>query len=518
MRVARAVAVTVLIPLATLPLLWNRAEHRPMGREGRQGIPIGKVEIIRAISNDDSIVIVFKPVQGAQDYWAYVVGKEGDKKAHGQETAIRPPVGGTLLWEKQLFDLGDVRTIELNAINRKCSVVVEALDKGAPYQPMLPMDPSQSMQATSAIPHGLDSTHGSRQEATVGHITNGHGPRDSEPTVIARSAPYEVSPKRRGVASMPTGSQRFYESWRSFPSLVKTGNNPRLKDSLFQGTGEYVEFETPRQKNGKSEWRLSYWGAMPQQMGSDGQPRGSYPLMMKDHAMWRLEDAGHVTNASAVLSLLAKNFDISKGKALHVTWEWNPFATSRNWHDLLITRAGDPVTNPGKLDTAPWNQPTLSGDAFKWEIQFSAHFGKVFRAGKPTEVVNIGWGPEGKHWRETARVFWDGGTPMANGTMLDVDKRHRYDLYLWKTGCQVEERDALGRLLNKARRTFPAGTELPFEKVQVHWVHQLYHTALRRQELSPRSSSMRLYSDFMQGFDINHSDNYAVEVLATPPS
>jgi hypothetical protein len=513
MKSIRPLALTLLVPLAVFPLVGRDGGPVPALRSAPRLRQIGRVEIVKVVPNDDSVVVVFKPVEGALDYWAYIVGKEADKKAHGQETAIPPPVGGTLPWEKALFDLGDVRTIELNAIGKKCSVVVEALDRVAPYHPMLPMDPALSMPAVNAQAHGMRAvSHGAAMDEKSVHVTNGHGPGDGTPGVIARSDPYTVTPKRRGVASMPNGTQRFYESWRAFPGLVKTGRNPKLKNSLFQGTGEYVEYETPPQKSGRVEWRLSFWGAMPQK-----ETEGSYPLMMKDHAMWRLEDAGHVTNASAVFSLLLKSFDISKGKALHVTWEWNPLATSRNWHDLLIARTGDPITNPGKLDTAPWNWPTLSGDAFRWEVQFHAHFGKVFRGGKATEVVNTGWGPEGKHWRETARVFWDGGTPMANGTMLDVDKRHRYDLYLWKTGCQVEERDALGRLLNKARRTFPAGTELPFEKVEVHWVHQLYHTALRHQEIGPRAGSMRLYNEHMRGFDINHSDNYAVEVLAAPP-
>lgn len=450
--------------------------------------PAAKVEVLGQVQGDDSVTVYFKRVDGALDYWAYDARYPNERKACGQDTSayLPPAVGGTLPYEAALFLPGDVRSIRLNGVRAGCKAVVQALDGLAPYESLLDC---MMHEGTDKGDHVC--------------IINGQGDPGVWPHVIATSDPYPVAYKRH--KARPGG---FFENFRFNAPWVRTGYNPHDKDAWFESTGEYVQWATRGNLKSGTKWTLTFYGA---------DPNGSMPLQDHQHMMWRLEDAGHVTNASAVLSLASRSFVVpnaGSGKRLHISVEWTPTATSRRWFDVVLTRHGDRITNAGKLDTPPYTSPTVSGDYMRWELQSNKMTAQVFRAGAPQEVLDLGWGPDGRYWREVARLFWDNYSLMGSGNMMDADKPATFEWLLDSENMEFRITDWLGRRLNTAHRRLDR--PVPYDVVDLGFVHQLYHTSNEVQDLVPLRGRARLYALLMQGFDIPHLDNVEVWTEAAP--
>ena len=65
--------------------------------------------------------------------------------------------------------------------------------------------------------------------------------------------------------------------------------------------------------------------------------------------------------------------------------------------------------------------------------------------------------------------------------------------------------------------TFPAGTALPFDKCQVYFVHQVYHTSNDRSELVTYSPAESYWYNNRPYSDERHWDNMGQEVLSAFP-
>ena len=115
-----------------------------------------------------------------------------------------------------------------------------------------------------------------------------------------------------------------------------------------------------------------------------------------------------------------------------------------------------------------------------------------------------------------ARTRWD-GVHLANGTVQEIDKRHRFDLYLSKTHYRIIETtpDGLNNLVRD--KDFPAGASLPFDKCQMYFVHQVYHTLNDRNELVSYDPSESYWYNNRPYSDERHWDNMGQEVLTQFP-
>jgi hypothetical protein len=456
------------------------------------------VTITRVVPNDDSVVIEFLAVPGAVDYRVYDVNHPMHVKYAGQ--TMQYPIFAP---EAPFPDYSRY-SIEVNGIDRVngATLVVEAVDRLGPFQS--PFDQTTPPEPCTC---GPSSPCGQGLDCPCCHskvILNGQGDPNGVPVVIARSAALTVHCMPRGVNGGLKGSQVWFEDFQNPAPLFKTGNNPHLPNSAYQGSNEYIEWDNGRMT-------VSAWGSQPDQ---------TTVFFDHQHFMDLLSDSKGITNASLVIHPKS-HFDITGGRTLHVTWEVDAHFSGRRWCNVVVTRAGDGITNPGKLDTAPWNSPTVSGDEFRWEVQNYNHFAQLFLKAVPTEVGNRGW----IDYTKVARIFWDNSTPLSNGTLLEVDKRHRFDLYLTKKAFQLEERDQFGTLTNKQTRVFPDGTTLPFEDCEVSFVHQIYHSAEEHDEMIRAGGGPSLYYNYMTNTDERHWDNIGIEVLdssaisdSTPPT
>ncbi len=449
----------------------------------------GEVKIVAVYPNDDSVVVEFEPIPGAIDYRVFDVSDPMTVKYAGHWFEYPPATGGTVPYEDDLFR-EKTRSIEWNGLSGPATLVVEAVDVLGPY-----MTPQECMEHMPGDGHHCS--------------LNGHGSPVNMPMVLARSAPFEAKP-RANVHS--NGS--YFEGFKDdFPPFVEKPN-PHLPYAQFQVSGhdEYRRWENSRML-------VEGWGI---------DPAKTFIRAHRLHFEDVTADGRGVTNAS--LSIRLKYVaDISGGKCMRVSFEVDPRMTGRRWCDVAVIRAGDPLNNVGKLDTPPYVLPTESGDMFRWEIKDNRHQTQLFRKvavhnSTPEEVTTEELIPaeELEAWlrqREFARVFWDGWSPMANGGPHNMDRRHKFELILWKTGYTISERNHRGQLVNFSRDTFLNGVQLPFEQCEVAFIHQVYHTAAEPGEMRLAKADNQYVSiiNNTPDLDVRHWDNFAIEVLDKIP-
>ena len=427
------------------------------------------VQITNVEPNDDSAIVTFAAVPGAVDYRAYDVLRPNTVKYSG----------GSL-------------SIEMNGLDtiNGSSVVVEAVDKLGPFQIM---DGMAGPGATQ-----MDGVHSA---------INGQGDPSDLPLVLASSAPVTVKPQPRTL----TGEQVFFDNFRGEKPLVTLpcpAPIPGESGSIYGYPNNYLALANDK-------WEVRNY---------DGDLENSRVFFMGSHFMDTLYDGGtaHVTpvihnnNASLVMVPNA-TADISGGKVLHVTFEVDAHMDGRRWCDLFVGEAGDTLTDPGKFSDFAGRKPTTSGKLFRWEIQ-NAHSLSLFPGEKSdafTDIVPLthqehGVGPDSfglcTRMLPWCKVPW-------NGTPGDLDKRHKFDLYLSKTRAVIMEQGVVVKDV-----TFPDGRTLPFDKCQVYFVHQLYHTGNDRHELIDYSPNECYWSNNRPYSDERHWDNLGEEVLSAFPA
>jgi len=108
--------------------------------------------------------------------------------------------------------------------------------------------------------------------------------------------------------------------------------------------------------------------------------------------------------------------------------------------------------------------------------------------------------------------------PLANGTSQDLDKRHKFDLYVSKTHYRMVETMPDGMYNVVREKDFPAGSSLPFDKCQVYFVHQVYHTANDIGELTTYYPYEQYWFTQRSFSDERHWDNMGQEVLPAFPA
>lgn len=424
------------------------------------------VQITDVKANDDSALVSFAAVPGAVDYRVYDAAKPSSVKYSG----------GSL-------------SIEMNGLDPAAGadLVVEAVDKLGPFQTMDGMAGPGAMQ--------MDGMHSA---------INGQGDPSNVPLVLAKSDVFHVTCQPKSLA----GSQVFFDNFRgSLPFTPVASLDPALA-ARSNSYNEITEVENDK-------WHIRSYG-MDTAM--------SRIFTMGNHFMDTVYDGptaattpfSHNNNASMVMMPNA-TADISGGKILHVTFEVDAHMDGRRWCDVFVGAAGDPLIEPGKFADFAGRRPTLSGRLFRWEIQNGVHALSLFPGIKPdanSDVVELthqksGVGPDS--FGICARSGPWCATPF-NGTPGDLDKRHKFDLYLSKNRAVVMEQ---GVVVKDA--PFPDGATLPFDKCQVYFVHQLYHTGNDRPELLGHTDEPYWYN-YRPWADERHWDNMGQEVLSSFPA
>lgn len=426
------------------------------------------VQITDVKANDDSALVTFAAVPGAADYRIYDVAKPNSVKYSG----------GSL-------------SIEMNGLDPVvgADLVVEAVDKLGPFQTMDGMAGPGAMQ--------MDGMHSA---------INGQGDPSDVPIVLASSAPVHVTCRPATLA----GSQVFFDTFRSEQPLVEQPLPALVPGTWVGDPNGFAEFTNDK-------WTIRDYG---------GDLKNTKIFFMGSHFMDTVYDGGtpgtcipmHNNNASLVMMPNA-TADISGGKVLHVTFEVDAHMDGRRWCDVFVGPAGDTLVDPGKFADFAGRRPTLSGRLFRWEIQNGAHSLSLFPGIKPdaiSDVVHLthqesGVGPD------SGGICARSGPWCAipfNGTPGDLDKRHKFDLYLSKNRAVVMEQ---GLVVKDA--SFPTGATLPFDKCQVYFVHQLYHTGNDRPELLGRTdvNEPYWYND-RPWADERHWDNLGEAVLDAFPA
>ena len=442
-----------------------------------------KIAITKIVPNDDSAVVFFTPIPGATDYRIYDVSNPAKMKYAGNLTlqqtdaglATRTPIG-----------------IEWNGIDPTtgADLIVEAVDKFGPFQRM-------------------DGTTGSgvmNMNSMDGDAVNGQGDPSNSPAVLTQSDPFHVT----CAPVTLTGDQVFFDNFRGskpftplgMPSVIPPGSN------FYGHPGDYAAYANDK-------WEIREYGA---------DITNSQIFAMGNHFMDTIYDGGgptssngpHNNNASMVMVPNA-TADISGGKVLHVTFEVDAHTDTRRWCELMIGEAGDTLINVAKFDQTG-GKPTVSGKLLRWQIENGADQMQVFLGDDNTRGVDLMQFSSFADSVTCARLMWDHVGPYANGTDQDLDKRHRFDLYLSKTHYKMMETTPDGLYNIVREKDFPAGVSLPFDKCQVYLVHQVYHTGNDRPELMEWAPYESYWYNFRPYSDERHWDNIGFEVLSSFPS
>lgn len=448
--------------------------------QSEPGLPV--VEIVQVVANDDSATVILPELPaGAKDWRVYDASNPAKVKYAGRrtdQTRVNQP-------SREPY------AIEWNGINPQtgADLIAEAVDKLGPFQKMDGM----AMMASGAL--------------------NGQGDPSSVPNAVARSQAVHVTCQPRGVGRDLRGSQVFFDNFRNaqpFVPLPMPAPAPSgVYSSFYAHPGDYQELANDK-------WVLKNFG---------GDLVNSKFFIMDGHFMDTFYDGGgpnspspaHNNNASMIL-MPKSTADISGGKTLHVTFEVDSHFDLRRWGDVFVAEAGDLLVEPGKFADFQ-HLPTLTGNLFRWEIQAESHLAQLFGKNQDgslasTDLVQAG---DFSDAQSVSRILWDHMTPLANGTTQDLDKRHRFDLYLSQNRYRFEERNAQGNVIVVRDRTFPAGKTLPFTRCQVYFVHQVYHTSNDRPELMTYAPWETYWVNHRPWADERHWDNMGQEVLDTFP-
>ena len=440
-----------------------------------------KVTITKIVPNDDSAVVFFTPVHGVADYRIYDIRNPAKVKYAGQITQQQTAAG---------FVPRMALSIEWNGIDPTsgADLVVEAVDKLGPFQKMDgdAGDVAMNMDGMTSV------------------AINGQGDPSNVPNVLAQSDTFHVS----CVPVSLTGQQAFFDNFRNSAPFVKQPIPAPVDGGQYYGDpGDYAVYANDK-------WEIRQYGAdlVNSKISATG-----------NHFMDTTYDGGGIgspnpahNNVASMVMMPKATADLSGGKVLHVTFEVDAHMDGRRWCELIIGEAGDTLIDCAKFSEFE-RKPTVSGKLLRWQIQSEVHSLQAFLGDGNFRGVDLIQPTDGADIQTTARMMWDHKGPYANGTSQDLDKRHRFDLFLSKTHYRLQETAPDG-LYNVVReKDFPVGVSLPFDKCQVYFVHQVYHTANDIAELTEWYPFESYWYTQRPYADERHWDNMGFEVLTAFP-
>ena len=409
--------------------------------------------ITSIVANDDSALVSFTPVRGAIDYRAYTVYQDG--------SMIHPA--------RIKYSGGDL-SIEVNGVNPTLGsdIVVEAVDALGPFQDMDPANmPLMDM------------------------IINGQGAPANVPNVMivngipSRSAITHLTP----VPFTLSGTQVFFDNFRGEQPLVAVPADQLpaecVKANTLSGRTLYQELQNDK-------WSIRLF---------DHDANHTKVFFMSNHFMDILYDYNGTVRAKMLM--ITRSFPtLATGDALHVTWEVDAHESLNRTLGCMVLPASCQVNMSPGTDLPTTHGPSMDCQIIASLAGFLLGDGKSQSRGLP--------GPSIARWHGIGRSFGGG----LNGSDQDLDKRHKFDLYLSSTSVRLLEQ---GQQIRAATFT-PALTWLEGHPLQIGWYHYLYHSAadrvyLLRGELSPRPS---YWLDRRPNSDERHWDNVGFEVIPNP--
>ncbi len=442
-----------------------------------------KVSITKVVANDDSAVIFISPVPGATDYRVYDIHNPSRTKYAGQITYQKT----------SCEDLPRMAlSIEWNGINPAvgADLVVEAVDKLGPFQRM----------------DGVIGSGAMKMSSMSGQAMNGQGDPSNVPMVLAQSEAFHVD----CVPISLKGSQAFFDNFRASQPFVK-----QPLPSYIPPGSQYFGQEKDYAAYDNDKWEVRQYGV---------DLTNSQFFVMGNHFMDTTYDGGGPgspnpshNNVASMVMMPKATADISGGKVLHITFEADAHLSGRRWLEVGIGEAGDELINIAKFETHNLG-PTISGKFMRWQIQNANINLDLFPSiGGVYSRVDL---LQFSDWNDTqtaARIHWDHTGPLANGTPQDLDKRHKFDLYVSKTHYRLQETMPDGLYNTVRERDFPAGSSLPFDKCQVYFVHQVYHTWNEIHETKEYNPCEQYWYNQRAFADERHWDNMGFEVLDAFP-
>jgi hypothetical protein len=433
------------------------------------------VKILRVEPNDDSAKVHFEHVEGAVDYRIYPTGHAHAKKYSGGNTIV-----------------------EWNGIRAATEVVVEAVDQLGPFQ-----------FHDGSIPH------------SEVHSINGHGPSTNQPKVIARSAPFTITPEPHAFRTLP--NVIFFDDYRDGSKYTKHPleiTDPRTGQMSLQ----YVRFTD---SNGT-------WEPI---QGFDVDAKFTNIFADHDHVMDIIRDGG--TEGSNVPPRVSygglyfetsRTADLTGGKIVHFTHEVDAhFPTGRRWWSVIVHSPGDWILHPKQTPWDPNYHPSKEQKPVLWWQISTAHslalYDRTFPKGNvPITRQEHGAGPDSFNWCQRSGVWApvdpvtgrnpngerftsQGGQWLGNGEPT-IDLRRRFDIYLSKERVQIWED---GHLCRDAR------IELNLDQVVFALEHGMYHSALEEQEIKDYAPHQQYYRNFAKDFDERHWDNVGARYVDAFP-
>ena len=434
----------------------------------------GSVSIIKTTPNDDSVLITFTTTSQAKDYRIY---------QPSQTPKVYKYSGGST------------------------SIEINGLPTGVPVQLRL--------EAVDRLGPFLNATHVAGDDSHVNHNSevhiNGQGDPSNRPQVIG-SVDFTVTPRtlRRFLGNNPN----FFDGFTNSDPLVMQPSMPACPAGFncsFYGNDRHSRLA----KN--SNWNVFM-------LGTDFKADLRHNLFVNNlHMMGIARDGGapytnmplHNNNGSLVF--IPEKTKVRKesfrGKVLHVTFEVDAHMGGRRWPNLGIIPYDSNLINAEDVwklsGTGPgYLQTDGDGKAIWWRMM------------RDRNICSITY-PDASN-RFTSSDFFDipsRETSGANGTPVqNLDKRHKFDFYLWSTGkVRIEERDGDGNLYYRNEGNIPAGMSIPdkiLDGPMPAFVHEIYHTWNDRPEMMLYNPPQaKYYINFMPHSDERHWDSMGFEII-----
>ena len=517
--------------------------------------------IAGTVPRDDAMYVLFDQIAGAADYilYKYVSGvapevlmKSG--KAAGEYR--RSPYNGNVP------ALAPTRlAIQINDIDPINPVMLQvaALDKLARYQKQ---DGMMAMGG-AMIPGGPAMPNmANDQMATVngpipvdGFVKNGQGDPSSVPNIVALSAPFSVQCVPFNLTGTDGhGGLAFLDRFRDGVNepIVQV---PMAADIVARiAAGNTLLSDNPYiRKLQTTNWGLTFYVC----------DNGTSKVFFMPHFMSTLADGGgpgmpysqgvptagnlglHQANSSMVMQPRAADgsewfADISSGRVLHMTMEVDAHVNSRRFAIMSVkgrgqslyqaapTKMHDDILTTDNRSTADANFISLVVDSGQFSLIYFRANGST--TGRPYDRVTLaGSDPDYNDNLAVTRAALYGLEPRANGTAQNLDKMHRFHLYLSNTRFRFVEETPEGTFSVAYERPFPAGVTLPASwltsGVNPLFIQEIYHTGI-----DSFVGEMSLAQSFPGGPENNHWinnrpytderhwDNMGAEVIAAFPT
>lgn len=470
------------------------------------------IPISRTVSRDDSVFVIFNRWPGALDYVCYKhvdgvapeVSMRNGKAAgewRGTPNGYVPTAPEPIEICIQMNDLDTVNPTMLR---------VAALDKLMRYQTQDGMMTMPAAGMSGPVPGGPSTPNMNNDLvaqmngplAVDGFVKNGQGDPSNVPNITALSAPFSVSCTPFSLTGTDGhGGTAFLDRFRP------GGNEPIVQVPIEANIGQYATDDPSVLINNRKVQRFQTvnWNFTNYTLDN-----GMTKLFFMPHFMSVVYDGGgsgtpfnrgratadnyglHIANGSMTMQPRAADGsnwfgDITGGKVLHVTMEVDAHVNTRRF--LLITLKGrnQQLFNaaPTKMhdeDLRPENRATSDANFFAWIIGGNNDF-TIFQnngstTGRPYDHLHPATPIDYGDSQAIARGALYGAQPRTNGTARELDKMHRFHLYVSHTRMRIVEETPEGPFSVVFDRPYGNGITLPFDQIEPVFVHEVYHTGI----------------------------------------